>query len=371
MKVKIIFAVSALISCLLFQSCQSAQNHLLLAGGYTGPGEKGLNIFDFNSNSGELTLLSQNDVGPNPSYFCFSAQNKLLYVANEITESDGKDGGALSTFRYNPGNSSLEKQGEISIPYGGTCFISMSPDSGYLFLANYPKGSVVVVKLDNKGLPETIADTILYVKGAPEVSHAHMIMNDPSGRKIYVTDLGQDMIFRYDFNSETGKLMPFDTLFVPKGEGPRHFDFNKEGSRLYIINELGSKIIVFSVSDKPEIIQTISTVKEGFKGKTFCADLHLSSDGKYLYGTNRGENSIATFAVQPDGTLKPAGNSSCGGNWPRNFTIDPLGNFILVANQRSDSIAVFRIDRGTGLISPLQQKYFMKSPACLKFVSFR
>lgn len=351
----------------VISSCDKGQSHRLFVGGFTKQGEKGMTVFDFNDSNGEVTLVSKADVGPNPSYFCYSDRNNLFYVANEVMEFNGSFGGGLTTYQYNEENASFEKKNEMLTPYGGPCFISMSPDSGYLFLSNYPNGSVVVVKLNIEGLPETITDTILYVKSEPDVSHAHMIMNDPAGELIYVTDLGQDKIFRYDFDADKGTLLPLDTLSVPDGYGPRHFDFSKDGTKLYVINELGSKITVFSVQGRPELIQTVNTVREGFEQDNYCADIHVSSDGKYIYGSNRGENSIVTFSILEDGTLKLAGHTTCGGNWPRNFTIDPSGEFLLVGNQKSDSIAVFRLDKKSGLpVEPIR-KYAVKAPACLKF----
>lgn len=356
-----VFFLSILLVC-----CKQPESRLFI-GSFTKPGDKGLSIYSFNDRSGELTPVSQNDVGPNPSYFCYSEKSNMLYVANEVMEFMGEFGGGLSTYRLSEENDSLERLNEMRIPYGGPCYISMSPDSGFIFLANYPNGSVVVVKLDPSGIPETITDTILYNKAEPDASHAHMIMNDPSGDKIYVTDLGLDRIIRYDFDTDKGELSTIDTLNLEDGYGPRHFVFSRDGSHLYVINELGSKITVFSVSGKPELIQTLPTVREGFILDNFCADIHISDDGKFLYGSNRGENTIVTFAVKEDGTLELAGHSTCGGNWPRNFILDPSGKFLLVGNQKSDSVAVFRIDKNTGIPIEPPDKYLVKAPACLKF----
>ena len=362
-----LFLSILIFSSALISSCQPAPTRLFVGGFTKQPGEKGMSIFDFTAD-GEMNLVSQSDVGPNPSYFCFSTGNNLLYVANEVNVFNGTRGGGLTTYKYSEEFASLEKQNEMAIPYGGPCFISMSPDSGFLFLANYPNGSVVTVRLDDDGIPEAIADTILYVRDNPRVSHAHMILNDPSGKKIFVTDLGLNRIIIYNFDTNAGKLIPVDTLMVPNGFGPRHFDFSRDGSMLYLINELGSKITVFSLKgEEPELIQTLSTLREGFDKESFCADIHMSQDGKYIYGSNRGENTIVTFAVQSDGTLKLTGHTPCGGNWPRKFVLDPSGRFLLVGNQRSDSVAVFRLDKKNGLPLEPARKYKVTAPVCLKF----
>lgn len=352
---------------LLVASCRQDSQRLFV-GGFTKGNENGMTVFDFDTKSGNLSLVSINDVGANPSYFCFSKKNNLFYVANEVNEFQGIKAGGLTTCRYDEKTGSFEKISEMAVPFGGPCYISLSPDSTHLFFANYPTGSIAVVKLNSDGLPEKVTDTVRYEKTAGKVSHAHMMMNDPSGQKIYVSDLGLDRLISYAFDEGSGKLSPIDTLHVPEGFGPRHFTFNSDGSFLYVINELGSMLTVFSLKGSdPELIQTLPTTRPGFRGESYCADIHFGRDGRYLYGSNRGENSIVVFEVLTDGTLKSAGHSTCGGNWPRNFALDPSGEFLLAGNQRSDSIAVFRIDQKTGIPEEPGAKYRVAAPACLKF----
>jgi 6-phosphogluconolactonase len=355
---------------LFLTSCKKEYN--LFVGGFTTkPGEKGMSVFNFNASNGKLKLISESDVGPSPSYFCYSEKNKMFYVLNEVMEFTGKFGGGLTTLKYDDKTNQFEKKNEILIPYGGPCYISMSADSGYLFTANYPNGSVTVVKLDNDGIPETITDTILYVKEEPDRSHAHMILQDPGGKHVYVTDLGLDRVVVYDFDKENGKLNQIENgiASLPQKSGPRHFTFNADGSKLYVINELGSIMTVFDVDKNQglKLIQTLPTKKDNIIENNYCADIHLSSDGKFLYGSNRGENNIVTYKVGNDGLLSLAGHTTCGGDWPRNFVIDPTGRFILIGNQKSDYISVFRIDRKTGLPSVALDSARVKMPACLKF----
>ena len=259
----------ALFLIMIFSSSCNKEPIRLFVGGFAKPGEKGLSVFEFDKGSGNLKLISESDVGPNPSYFCYSGEKRLIYVLNEVMEFKGNFGGGLTTLKYDTNRGFFEKMNEILIPYGGPCNISMSPDSGFLFVANYPNGSVAVIKLDGNGIPETITDTILYVKSSPDNSHAHMIINDPAGERIYVTDLGLDRIMIYDFNRNTGKLNLVNNgiILLPKGSGPRHFVFNTDGSKLYLINELGSKVMVFNVDEKMGLImvQTLPTVRKGFE----------------------------------------------------------------------------------------------------------
>jgi len=162
MKNYILFCCGFIIFGLIFSSCKDDSR--LFVGGFTKPGEKGLSIFEFNKRNGNLKLISESDVGPNPSFFYYSGEKALLYSLNEVMQFNGTFGGGLTTLKYDATSGLFEKLNEMLIPYAGPCYISLSPDSGFLFVANYPNGSVAVIKLDGNGIPETITDTILYVK---------------------------------------------------------------------------------------------------------------------------------------------------------------------------------------------------------------
>jgi 6-phosphogluconolactonase len=182
--------------------------------------------------------------------------------------------------------------------------------------------------------------------------------------------LGLDRVAIYDLDSNTGKLKNTGYASLAKGSGPRHFAFGKDGSKMYVINELGSTLTVFDVTKSGDLkeIQTVSTLPEGFEGKNYCADIHLSKDGKYVYGSNRGHNSIVTFKIGRDGKLTLAGHSSCGGEWPRNFVIDPSGKYLLSGNQNSNDVAVFELDPKTGMPGEPLFRLSIKGPSCLKFM---
>ncbi len=364
--------------CFLFFSVLSVllsactDDPLMFAGGFTTGDEDGFYVYSFDKSKGSLEKISSAGTGPSPAYFCFNPANDMLYVANEVMEFRGEFGGGLTALKYNRTDNTFEKKGEMLIPYAGPCYISLSSDSNHIFIANYPNGSVAVVQLDNMGLPQTITDTILYCPEEPDRSHAHMILNNPSGERVYVTDLGLNCIYIYNLDKITGRLIETANSPVSTGEGsgPRHFTFNDDGSRLYVISELGSTVLVFEVEDDGSLVlrQQVSTRNDLSVQDNYCADIHLGKDGKFLYGSNRGENSIAVFSVGDDGLLSLAGHSSCGGDWPRNFTIDPSGRFLVAGNQKSDQVAVLKINRKTGLPGEKVSTAEMKMPACLKFI---
>ncbi|MCU0461797.1 MAG: lactonase family protein [Bacteroidales bacterium] len=350
-------------------SCNKG-NPKLFVGGFTKDNENGLFLFDFDR-KGNLTLLAQADAGPNPSFFCFSDKHDLIYALNEVKEFNGKHGGGVTTLKYDPATGAIEKKNEIVVPYGGPCHISLSSDKGFLFLANYSSASVAVVKLDGNGIPESVSDSILYVSEAPKVSHPHMISEDPAARHVYMTDLGLDRILIYDLDKSSGKLQPVTngTIILPDRSGPRHFIFNDDGSKMYLINEPGSSVMVFNVDEAGmlKLAQTLSTVRKKFNGRNSCAEILIGKSGNFLYGSNRGENSVVVYNIGEDGLLNLAGHDTCGGNWPRNFVIDPSGKFLLVGNQRSDNIAVFKINQKTGLPEKPAGQTAMKAPAYLEF----
>jgi 6-phosphogluconolactonase len=355
---------------MLTSACKS-ENIRLFLGKYTEAGEKGFYVFDLNPGKGIFKVLSEGDAGPNPSYFCISNKTGLIYAANEEMHFKGVKGGGITTLKYDPKSGVTEKISDLAVPNGGPCFISLSPANDFLLMANYSGGSVAVVKLDGNGIPETVTDTIMFKGEAGTESHAHMVSFDPSGKRVYVTDLGLDQIVTFTLDVTTGRLQQINNGIakLPKGSGPRHFVFNSECTKMYVISELNSTVTVFDVDVNGELkaIQTITSLSEGFKGESFCADIHIGKDGHFLYGSNRGENSIVTFSIAPDGTLKHAASTPCGGNWPRNFVIDPSGKFLIVGNEKSGNISLFTIDEKTGIPVATGKEFKISNPSCLKF----
>jgi 6-phosphogluconolactonase len=367
------FIVIFLTVLLGFAAASCKKDLKLFAGSFTVGNEKGLSLFDFNERKGTLKLVSKTDAGPNPSFFCFSERHKLIYAINEVMEFRGRPGGGITTLKYDPETGLIEKLNEILVPYGGPCYISLSADSDFLFIANYASGSIAVVKLDKNGIPEYVSDSIKYETEKNVYSRAHMIKQDPSGKHVYVTDLGLDRIMIYDLDRNTGKfnLINNGIIPLPKESGPRHFVFNSDGSKIYVINELGSTIMVFKVDNdgRLEPFQTVPTTKKGFNGSNSCAEILIGKNGKFLYGSNRGENSIVIFRIARDGSIGLDRRISCGGDWPRNFAIDPSGRFLLAGNQKSGDISVFKINRITGIPGGYKSKTKIKAPAFLEFVN--
>jgi 6-phosphogluconolactonase len=248
-----------------------------------------------------------------------------------------------------------------------------------LLVANYGGGSVAVLPITADG---KLAEATSFVqhKGSSadqarqSAPHGHSINLDAAGRFAFAADLGLDQVLVYQFDPSKGELKPHDPPFasVKPGSGPRHFAFHPSGQFAYVINELANTVTAFRYDPQQGVlkeVQTISTLPEDFKGKSYTAEVVVHPRGKFLYGSNRGHDSIAIFAIDAaSGRLTPQGHEPTQGKTPRNFNIDPSGAFLLAANQNSGTIVVFRIDPATGKLKPTSQSVEVPAPVCIKFL---
>ncbi|WP_228236788.1 lactonase family protein [Allomuricauda sp. M10] len=338
--------------------------YTLFVGTYTDGDSEGIYTYTFDSGTGELTNKQLAAKLTNPSYLALSKDHKNLYAVQETADFDSL-GGGVTAFTLNDGvlkiQNSMGTQGEHP------CHVSLSGD-GHLAVANYTGGNVALFTLNADGslgdAPQIIDHKVL---DTTKTAHAHMAQFTADG--LMVTDLGLDAIKRY--KEENGEFVPSSqsSISFPDGAGPRHFTFGEGGKMLYVISELNSTISVFEndMAGDYQEIQVVKTLDPNYEGNNACADLHISPDGKFLYGSNRGENTIVIFSVNPEnGTLTLVGRESVQGDWPRNFSMDPTGEFLLVANQRSSNITVFKRNADSGTLTFLNE-IAMPNPVCLVF----
>jgi 6-phosphogluconolactonase len=246
-----------------------------------------------------------------------------------------------------------------------------------VLVANYTSGNVAVLPIRRDGSLDKAIDVEQHQGSGPREQqkspHAHCIKLDRANRFAFASDLGSDKVFIYRFNAANGKLEPAaePSVTLHPGAGPRHLAWHPSGKFLYVINELDSSLTTFkydSSRGKLTAFESVSTLPRDFTGTSFCADIHVSSSGRFVYGSNRGHNSIVVFAIDPlSGRLNLVEHVSTEGKWPRNFTIDPSGSFLLVANQHTDNVVTFRIDPETGRLKPSGQSE-IPVPVCLQFV---
>ena len=246
-----------------------------------------------------------------------------------------------------------------------------------VIVANYASGSVAVLQVGAEG--ELIGPTsvIQHAGKGPDAKrqegpHAHSTNLDPANKFAIVADLGLDQLKLYHFDGIAGKLTPNDPLAysTAPGAGPRHFAFHPDGKRAFVINEINSTLTALDYDAGRGVLtprQTVSTLPAGFTGDSTCAEVVVHPSGKFVYGSNRGHDSIAAFAIEPDGKLKPIGHQGEGVKTPRNFNIDPSGQWMIVANQDGNSLVVFRIDQKTGMLSPTGTRAEIGGPVCVKF----
>jgi 6-phosphogluconolactonase len=312
----------------------------------------------------------------NPSFLAIDESKSYLYAVNEVGEYAGKPGGGVSAFKIETGGS-LRFLNEQATLGADPCYLTIDRKKKNLLVANYTGGSVTVLPIHSDGTLGMASDVRQHEGSGPKEQqkgpHAHCVILDRSQRHALVADLGIDKIMIYRFDSAKGKLLPNDQPFaeLKAGAGPRHLTFNLNGKFLYAINELDSTITAFDYTERNGTlahIETVSTLPSDFSGVSYCADVHISPSGRFLYGSNRGHNSIVVFEIdQRSGKLKLVEHVSTQGDWPRNFVIGPVDT-LWVANQRSDNFVGFQIDQNTGRLSPLNVVEQIPSPVCLKFL---
>ena len=351
---------------------------LLYVGSYTSGESKGIYLYRFNLSSGELVRLSVTEA-VDPSFLALSPNRRFLYSVNEVEEFSGKKSGALSAFSVNQQTGELTFLNQQPSLGGAPCYVTVDKTGRFVLVANYVGGNFAVLPVRRDGSLDEATDMKQgegsSINERQKGPHAHCIVLDHSNRFAYGCDLGTDKIMIFRFDSRRGKLFPNRTPWVQlkPGAGPRHLTFHPSGRHAYVINELHTTLTVFAhdrSSGNLNEVQTLPTLPPDFTAANTSADIHISPDGRFLYCSNRGHDSIAAFKVDPrTGTLTFIAHESTGGKTPRNFAIDPTGAFLLVANQESDKIVVFRRDLRTGKLSATGQVAEVPSPVCLKFTS--
>ncbi len=309
----------------------------------------------------------------NPSFVAVSPDQQFLYAVSE-TGPDVDSTGYI--YAYKIGQDSLMSLNRQSSQSFAPCHVSVHPTGKWVFLANYVGGVVAMYPVLETGELGPASDVHRLSGSGPhprqESSHPHSVFVDPTGQYVLTPDLGTDKIMIFKVDTEQGKLIPASPAFVETepGAGPRHLVFYPGGKAFYGINELNNTITLFRFDPATGVAtreQSVSTLPKDFTGNSFTADIHLTPDGRFLYGSNRGHNSIAIFGVNPDDqSLTALGHQPTLGDFPRNFVIDPPGQRLYVANQNSDNIVQFLIDAQTGLLTE-EVQYRVPTPVCLVF----
>jgi len=356
---------------LMSKNVLAQQNNLnLIIGTYTNSCEsKGIYVYDFNTETADFKLKASTDKVINPSYLAVSEDNKFVYSVNE----NGKES-TISSFGFNNKKGTLTPLNKQKAEGEDPCYILN--DTKNVITANYSGGNIAVFKKNANG-SLTPAKQVVQHKGKSrnqqrqESAHVHMVQFTPDRKYVLANDLGTDKIYVYKYNpdSETNILEIKDSIGVKRGSGPRHLTFSPNGKFAYLLQELDGTITVFSYSNEELIkLEEAQVIEDDFKGEISAADIHISPDGKYLYATNRGSvNDITIFEIMRNGKLNYKTNLKTQGKGPRNFVIDPSGNFLLVAHQYTDDVVIFKIDKMTGKLTDTGKRITLCAPVCLVF----
>jgi 6-phosphogluconolactonase len=354
------------------------QKYVFYVGTYTDHGSKGIYAFRFDSASGESTSLGLAAESTAPSFLAIASSGRFLYAVNEISKFNGQPTGAVSAFAIQPKTAKLTLLNQVPSRGEGPAHIALDRSGKYALVSNYDRGSIAVFPVMEDGrLGE--ASAFVQHKGSSvnkerqEGPHAHAAAFSPDNRFVIIADLGLDQLLVYRFDAARGTLGsdPQVVRAVP-GAGPRHLVFDATGRYLYVINEMQSTVVSYAydaANGTLSELQIVSALPKGLARTSEAAEIEMHFSGKFLFASNRGDDSIVVFAINPkDGTLTPVEIDSTGGKTPRNFVLDPTGAWLLAANQDSDDIVVFRIDPGTGRLTRGGPELHVPSPVCVRFV---
>jgi len=367
------FLVLPLLAILFLVSCKSTgQEYYLLIGTYTNTGSKGIYVYNFDSKTGAVKWVSNTDSSQNPSYLAVSNNGKNVYAVNE---TGGSNPGRVSAYSFNNSNGKLTFLNSTYTGGDGPCYVSVSPNNNWLAVANYGAGSATMLPLNGDGsikpFTQLINDSIYKNGDENAKSHVHAAVFSPDGKFLYTPDLGLDKVIIYNYKQESNKpLILASPAYVEsqKGTGPRHMVFHPNKKFAYVVHEMGGTVTAYRYENGKLIkLEEVPTFPAGFAGKKDGAEITISPDGKFLYMSNRGDlHSITIFSIDPSsGKLSLIGYQPTLGKNPRNFMIDPTGNFLLVANMETNDIIIFKRDKKTGLLSNTKNRIELPRPVSL------
>lgn len=373
----ILFAVFALLTSL---AASAADKYLFYVGTYTeGTESKGIYAYRFDPSSGEITALGLGAETTNPSFVALHPDGRFLYAVNEVQKYNGPNSGGVSAFSVDRASGKLTFLNGVPSRGADPCYITVDDSGKYVLVANYTGGSIAVFPILSDG---KLGDAAAFIQHTghgtnpqrQEAAHAHSIDLSPDERFAFVDDLGLDELLVYRFDKADGSLTPNHPPFakLDPGAGPRHFVLDHSGKFAYVVAEMESTVNALAVDLNTGTLrkfETVSTLPKDFKGENDDAEIHIHPNGRFLYASNRGHDSIAVFAIDAGkGTLTKIDDVPTGGKIPRSFELDPTGKYLFAANQKSDDITVFRIDEKTGKLTPTGQKLEVASPVCVKFL---
>jgi 6-phosphogluconolactonase len=354
-----------------------AKDLLLFIGTYTNQGSKGIYVSRFDPAAGALSAPELAAETPNPTFLAVHPSGRFLYAANEVNAFQGARAGSITAYAIDAATGKLTMLNAVSTKGAGPCHVATDHKGKVCLAANYGGGSFASFRIEPDGRLSEAASFIQDegsgpVKQRQAGPHSHSMTVSPGNGFAVGADLGTDKLLVFKIDTATGQLTantpPF-TATAP-GAGPRHFAFRPNGKTAYAINELDSTVVAYAWDEKAGTLKElarVSTLPKDFKGQNFPAEIRVHPSGKFLYGSNRGQDSIALFHLDAKGVPTFVETVPSGGVMPRNFTLDPTGRWLLAANQRTGNIAVLSIDTKTGKLKDTGHRLEVSGAVCLKF----
>ena len=361
----------------LDQTSAAPTRALVCFGSYSTPDKESVHLFQLNLQDGSLKKLNAVDGLSNPSFLKIHPNGKYLYTVNEVSTFDGKKSGGVTAFALDVNGGKLNKINQQPSGDTGPCHLTVDATGKYVLVAHYGGGSTSVLPIKIDGSVGAVVSQIKHkgssVHSRQKAPHAHAVHVGPNNKFAFAPDLGIDKVLVFSFDENTGAIAEtkFDGAKLEPGSGPRHFDFHPDGKFAYVINEIKQTVTAFRYNAKRgrlRTLQTLSTVPHPVDGNS-TAEVLVHPTGQFLYGSNRGHNSIAMFRInKKNGKLTALGHESTRGSTPRNFGIDPTGQFLLAANQQSDNVTVFRINQETGKLKFTGNEIKLSKPVCVRMI---
>ena len=358
-----------LFTCFIFFAMTAfAQNQkeIIYVGTYSQKGE-GIYVYEFdrkNLATKQIQILANKN---SPSFLELHPNKKYLYSANE-------ENGTISAYKIDPASGKLSALNTQPAQGSGSCHVSVDPKGSFIYVSNYGSGDLAVYLLNKDGSIGTLVDTIQDKGAASQKPHMHSIIPSADGQFVYASDLGIDKIMVYQVDQQTGKLTPGAVPYVEvkSGDGPRHLAIHPNGNFAYSAGELSSSVNSFQIVKNSGVLvplERVSMLPADFKGKSFAADIHFSPDGKFLYASNRGHESLAIYAVNAQtGKLTIAGHADTHGKHPRNFNMDASGDLLFVANRDNNNVVIFTRNKENGQLTYTGKEMSIPTPVCVKIL---